>query len=74
MASLALRVARIEAALGHVAEPPAWLVFIGADGIPRTGDGVVVDLDATPPGTRLVIVSRQVPAGPRPAVDDPHTE
>ena len=71
LSGLTGRLARLEAALGHRDEVPGLIVFIGVDGVPRTGDGVEIDLDATPPGVVGVILRRAEPAPPRLVAADP---
>ena len=68
------RLARIEAALGHVGEPGTLVVFVAADdGVPRTAEGEAVDLSTIDPAT-LVFVYAEVAVGRQPAAAPPQTE
>ena len=72
MASVELRLTRLEAALGRREERPGLIVFVGADGVPRTRDGQEIDLNATPPGgVGVVLIRGPEPALPRLVAADP---
>ena len=66
MASLELRLTRLETAFGRRDEVPVGIALVGADGIARGPGGVAVD-----PATVQVLLYRGEPAPPRLVAADP---
>ena len=74
MASVELRLTRLEATLNRPDTPPGLIVMVGANGIARRPGGVEVDLatlTTVPGGPLSVVLRRGEPAPPRLVATDP---